>query len=325
MATRRLILTTTPAFWAASRAQAQTATFPDRTIRIVVAFPPGGPSDIIARSLARSMADTFRRPVVVENRPGGAGGTVGAEYVARSAPDGYTVILSGITHTIAPSVYPRISYDPVADFTPISMLGWSPLIVVVHPSVPVTTLQELIALARRQPGRLSYASTGIGTSVHLFNEQFKQAAGIDVLHVPYRGSGPAMIAIAAGEVQMMVEAIPAALPLVQGGQLRALAVTSAQRLPEMPNLPTVAESGLPGFEAGIWWGLFGPARIPPDILHSLNQAVQAALRDPEVRASFDRHGLQPTGNTPEEFARIVRDDVARFRRLAQEVGIRVEN
>ena len=324
MFSRRSILAGGSALIPLAQAKAQATSFPDRAIRIVVAFPPGGPSDIIARALAKSMSESFQRPVVVDNRPGGAGGTVGNEIVARAAPDGYTLALAGITIAIAPSVYPRVPYDPVADFTPISMLGFAPLIVVVHPSLPVSTMGELIALARREPGRLSYASTGIGTSVHLFNEMFKQAANVDILHVPYRGSGPAMVAMAAGEVQVMIEAMPAALPLVRAGQLRLLAVTSPQRLPEMPDVPTVAES-VPGYEAAIWWGLFGPGRMPADVVRVLNTAVHAALRDPEVRASFERHGLQQAPTTSEEFARIVREDVARFRRVAQEVGIRVEN
>ena len=304
---------------------AHAQSFPSRPLRIVVPYPPGGPNDIVARALARVMAETFRQPVVVDNRPGGAGGIVGTEFVARSAPDGYTLVLNGITHAIAPAVYPRLPFDAVADFTPVSMVGWAPLILVVHPSVPATSVAELVALARSQPGRLSYASTGVGTSIHLAGEQFKRMAGVDMVHVPYRGSAPAMVALIAGEVQVMIEAMPSALPAVRNGQLRLLAVTAPQRLPQMPDLPTVAESGLPGFEAGIWWGLLGPARLPAGVKAALSDAANAALRDAEVRASFERLGIQPLGTTPEVFAQRLRDDVARFERIARDVNIRVEN
>jgi len=324
---RRQILAGTAAAMIAdsARPHAQSQPFPSRPVRIVVPYPPGGPNDIVARALARVMAETFRQPVVVDNRPGGAGGIVGTEHVARSAPDGYTLVLNGITHAIAPAVYPRLPFDAVADFTPVSMVGWAPLILVVHPSVQATSIAELIALARREPGRLSYASTGVGTSIHLAGEQFNRMAGVDIVHVPYRGSAPAMVALISGEVQMMIEAMPSALPAVRNGQLRLLAVTSPQRLPQMPDLPTVAESGLPGFDAGIWWGLLGPARMPPDVTNVLNDAANAALRDAEVRASFDRLGIQPLGTTPEAFASRLREDVARFERIAREVNIRVEN
>lgn len=303
-------------------ARAQVAGFPNRLVRIVVPYPPGGPNDLVARAIARGMSERWGKPVVVENRPGGAAGVVGTELVARSEPNGYTLVLNGITHAIAPALYPRLPYDTAKDFTAVSLVGWAPLMLVVHPSVPAMSVAELIAHAKARPGQLSYASTGNGTSIHLASEMFKRMAGVDILHVPYRGSSQAMTGLVAGEVQVMIEAVPSAWPHAREGRLRALAVTSLERWPALPDLPTIAESGLPGFDAGIWWGVLGPAGIPAPILAELNAGVNAALRLPDARQALGRLGIQPIGTTPEAFEQRIRTDMDRFATLIREAGIR---
>jgi tripartite-type tricarboxylate transporter receptor subunit TctC len=302
----------------------QAGEFPSRPVRIVVPYPPGGPNDLVARAIGRGMGERWSQPVVVDNRAGGAAGVVGTEHVARSEPDGHTLLLNGITHAIAPALYPRLPYDTARDFTAISLVGWAPLLMVVHPSVQARTMAEFIELARAQPGRLAYGSTGVGTSIHLSAELLKQRAGLDILHVPYRGSAQAMTGLLAGEVQMMIEAVPSALPQVQAGRLRALAVTSPQRMPGLPDLPTIAESGLPGFEASIWWGVLGPTRIPAPIVDAVNRTVNASLRDAAVRQALAAIGIEPVGTTPEAFARRVSEDMQRFGEIVRQVGIRVE-
>jgi tripartite-type tricarboxylate transporter receptor subunit TctC len=303
-------------------AQAQVAGFPNRPVRIVVPYPPGGPNDLVARAIARGMSERWDKPVVVENRPGGAAGVVGTELVARSEPDGHTLVLNGITHAIAPGLYSRLPYDTAKDFTAVSLVGWAPLMLVVHPSIPVTSVAELIAYAKARPGQLSYASTGNGTSIHLATEMFKRMAGLDILHVPYRGSSQAITGLVANEVQLMIEAVPSAWPHAREGRLRALAVTSLERWPALPELPTIAESGLPSFDAGIWWGVLGPAKLPAPILAELNKGVNAALQEPEAQQALGRLGIQPIGTTPEAFEQRIRDDMARFATLIREAGIR---
>jgi tripartite-type tricarboxylate transporter receptor subunit TctC len=229
-----------PFLLSSAAARAQIAGFPNRPVRIVVPYPPGGPNDLVARAIARGMSERWGKPVVVENRPGGAAGVVGTEVVARAEPDGHTLVLNGITHAIAPGLYSRLPYDTAKDFTAVSLVGWAPLMMVVHPSISVASVAELIAYAKARPGQLSYASTGNGTSIHLAAEMFKRMAGVDILHVPYRGSSQAITALVANEVQMMIEAVPSALPHVREGRLRALAVTSPERWPALPELPSPA-------------------------------------------------------------------------------------
>jgi tripartite-type tricarboxylate transporter receptor subunit TctC len=320
MLSRRVVLAM-PALLSPMAARAQTAGFPNRPVRIVVPYPPGGPNDLVARAIGRAMNERWGRPVVIDNRPGGAAGVVGTDMVARSEPDGYTLLLNGITHAIAAGLYAHLPYDTARDFTAISLVGWAPLMTVVHPSIPARSVEELVAYINARPGKLSYASTGNGTSIHLATEMFKQMAGLNILHVPYRGSAPAMTALLAGEVQMMIEAVPSALPLVRTGQIRALAVTSPQRWPALPDLPTIAESGLPGFDAGIWWGVLGPARIPAPIVATLNEAVNAALKDEGTLRSLDALGIQPVGTTPEAFEQRIRQDRERYAKLIRDVGI----
>lgn len=311
-----------PVLLSSAAARAQVTGFPNRPVRIVVPYPPGGPNDLVARAIARGMSERWGKPVVVENRPGGAAGVVGTELVARSEPDGHVLVLNGITHAIAPGLYPRLPYDAATDFTAVSLVGWAPLMLVVHPSIPATSVAELIAHAKARPGRLSYASTGNGTSIHLATEMFLRGAGLDILHVPYRGSAQAITGLVANEVQLMIEAVPSAWPHAREGRLRALAVTSLERWPALPDLPTVAESGLPGFEAGIWWGVLGPANLPAPVLAELNTGVNASLQEPETRQTLDRLGIQPIGTTPEAFEQRIRRDMDRFATLIREAGIR---
>ena len=320
MPTRRTALSL-PFLLPLASAHAQGVNFPSRPVQIVVPYPPGGPNDLVARALARGMGERWTQPVVVQNRPGGAAGVVGTELVARAEPDGHTLVLNGITHAIAPGLYPRLPYDTAKDFTAVSLVGWAPLMLVVHPSLPVNNVAELIAYAKARPEQLAYASTGNGTSIHLASEMFKRMAGLDILHVPYRGSAPAITALVANDVQMMIEAVPSAWPQAREGRLRALAVTSAERWPALPDLPTIAESGLPDFDAGIWWGVLGPARIPPPLLTVLNGAVNAALQTPEARQTFVRLAIQPIGTTPDAFEQRIRTDMGRFATLIREAGI----
>lgn len=321
MLSRRAALSA-PLLLSCMTARAQVAGFPNRPVQIVVPYPPGGPNDLVARAISRGLGERWAQPVVVLNRPGGAAGVVGTELVARSEPDGHMLVLNGITHAIAPGLYPRLPYDTARDFTAVSLVGWAPLMLVVHPSIPVNSVSELIAYTKARPGRLAYASTGNGTSIHLATEMFKRMAGLDILHVPYRGSAQAVMGLVANEVQLMIEAVPSALPQAREGRLRALAVTSLQRWPALPDLPTIAESGLPGFDAGIWWGALGPANIPPPILAELNRAVNAALQTPEARRTLGQLGIQPIGTTPEVFEQRIRSDMDRFAALIREAGIR---
>ncbi|MBV7482163.1 tripartite tricarboxylate transporter substrate binding protein [Bordetella sp. BOR01] len=297
--------------------------FPAHPVRIVVPYPPGGPNDSIARALGQHLTAIWKQSVVVENRPG-ASGIIGSDVVARAASDGLTLMLGSITHAILPGLNPKLPFDPIADFTPVSLVGVAPMLVVVHPSVPAHSVKELIALAKTRPGKLSYASTGNGTSIHLITEMFKRDAGVDIVHIPYNGSGPAMAALIGGTVQMMIEAMPSALPQVQAGRIRALAVTSPQRSPVLPDLPTMSEAALPGFDGGIWWGVLGPAGLSDDLLRKINADVNEALKAPQVRERFAALGITPTGTTPEAFAQTLRNDSERYARIIRAANVTMD-
>jgi tripartite-type tricarboxylate transporter receptor subunit TctC len=310
---------------AAAHAGAQSAAdFPARPIRIVVPFPPGGATDIAARLIAERMGENWKQPVTVDNRPG-AGGNIGSDLVAKSAPDGYTLIM-GVTgsHAINTSLYAHLPYDPVKDFEAISQVAVVPNVVVVHPAVPARTLQELVALARREPGKLNYASLGNGTAAHLTMEMFKTAAGIDITHIPYKGSAPAVADLIAGQVQVMIDGLPSALPYVQAGKLRALAVTSAHRSPAAPELPTISESGYPGFSADAWSGLFAPRGTPQAVIAKLAMETQRILKLPEVRQRLAGLGAEAVGSTPAEFAAHVSSEIDKWARVVKASGARVD-
>jgi tripartite-type tricarboxylate transporter receptor subunit TctC len=309
---------------AAGTAHAQTDAFPAKPIRIIVPFPAGGATDIAARAIADKMSANWKQPVLVENRPG-AGGNVGADFVAKSAPDGYTLVM-GITgsHAINTSLYAKMPYDPVKDFEPITQVAVVPNVIVVHPSVSAKTLKELVDLAKRQPGKYDYASLGSGTAAHLGMELFKTSAGIFMVHIPYRGSAPAVADLIGGQVQVMMDGLPSALPHVKAGRLRALAVTSQKRSPAAPDLPTIAESGYPGFYADAWSGLFAPKGTPKGIVDKLAIETQRILKLPDVRERFAALGAEPVGSTPAEFAQHVQREIDKWARVVKQSGARVD-
>ncbi|MGO4394984.1 tripartite tricarboxylate transporter substrate binding protein [Variovorax sp. M-6] len=297
--------------------------FPNKAIRIVVPFPPGGATDAAARLVATKMSEKWGQPVVVDNRAG-AGGNVGSDLVAKSAPDGYTLVM-GVTgsHAINTSLYSRMPYDPVADFVAISQVAVVPNVLVVHPSVPAQSLAELVALAKREPGKLNYASLGNGTAAHLGMEMLKSAAGIDIAHVPYKGSAPAVSDLLAGQVQVMVDGLPSALPHVKAGKLRAIALTSLHRAPALPDLPTIAET-YPGFYADAWSGLFAPKGTPQAVVDKLSAEVQRILQMPEVREKLVALGAEPVGSTQAEFNAHVRREIDKWARVVKASGARVD-
>jgi tripartite-type tricarboxylate transporter receptor subunit TctC len=304
-------------------AAAQAGSFPDKPIRIVVPFPPGGATDAAARLVAVKMGEHWGQPVVVDNRAG-AGGNVGSDLVAKAAPDGYTLVM-GVTgsHAINTSLYSRMPYDPVADFIAISQVAVVPNVLVVHPSVPAKNLAELVALAKKEPGKLNYASLGNGTAAHLGMEMLKSEAGVDIAHVPYKGSAPAVSDLLAGQVQMMVDGLPSALPHVKAGKLRAIALTSLRRAPSLPDLPTIAET-YPGFYADAWSGLFAPKGTPQPVVDKLSAEVQRILKLPEVREKLTALGAEPVGSTQAEFTAHVKREIEKWAKVVKTSGAKVD-
>lgn len=297
--------------------------YPARPIRLVVPFPPGGPSDTLARALSQRLGERLGQPWVIDNRPG-AGGTLGADLVARSPADGYTLLLATTsTHSIAPVLQPKLPYDAAADFTPIVAVADAPGIVLVPKSSPATTLRELIELARRQPGRLSYASSGNGTIVHLSTEYFKAETGTFIVHIPYRGTALAMNDLIGGSVDLLFDSVLTGLPQAREGRVRALAVTSLRRSPLAPELPAVAEV-VPGYEAVTWFGLYGPRGLPAEATARLNEAVNAVLAEAGMRERLAHLGAEPTGGSAPDFARRVQAETDKWRRLATSRGILIE-
>lgn len=291
-------------------------------IRIVVGAPPGGSTDTLAREIAPEMGRLLGRTVIVDNRSG-AGGNLAADHVAKSAPDGSTLLLSFTSHTINATLYPRLPYDPVADFTPLTMVATSPSVLVAHPGLPAKDLRELIAWAKPRPGQLSLAIGGIGSSLHLAGEAFKLQAGLYIVNIPYRGTAPAIADVVAGNVPLMFAAVGNARALVAAGKLKALGVTSPARLPQFPGVPAIAEV-LPGFESSAWFGLFGPARMPPELVQRISDAARAAVRGEAFRKRLEADAGQPVGNAPEAFAAFVKADVARWAPLVRYSGARPE-
>ncbi len=297
---------------------------PPRTLRLVVPFPAGGPTDAIARLLAGPMGQSLGQAVVVENRSG-AGGTVGAEAAARSEPDGNTIVVTSIaTHGIGPALYPRLSYDPVRDFASIGMIHASPLVVAVNPGVAARSLADLVRLARERPGEIAYATSGNGTSPHAAGEMFAGEAGIRWQHVPYRGSAPAIVDVLAGTVPVLIDNLISTIEHIRAGRLRALAVTTPQRAPLLPEVPTVAESGFPGFAASSWMALAAPARTPEAAIGRLNLALNAALADPQVRQGMLALGATPVGGSPAELDAFVAAELAKWAAVVRRAGMRLE-
>ena len=298
--------------------------WPAKPIRVVVPFPPGGATDIIGRVVAAELNKAFGVSAVVENRAG-AGGNIGSELVARSAPDGYTLLIGTVgTHGINTSLYSKLSFDPVKDFAPVTLVATVPNVLVVHPSVQANSVRELVALLKSRPGRLNYASSGNGTSIHLSGELFKSMTGTFMTHIPYRGSSPAVADLLAGQVDLMFDNLPSSLQHIKAGKLRALGVTSAKRAAALPDVPTIAEAGVPGYEASSWFGLVAPAGTPPAVVQKLQQTLSKSLAAPDVREKLLGQGADPVGNTPEAFAQYIQDEIAKWAKVVRASGARVD-
>jgi tripartite-type tricarboxylate transporter receptor subunit TctC len=310
---------------AVASAQDPAAAYPSRTIRLVVPFPPGGVTDRLGRVLARKMQEDWGQPTVVENRPG-ASGMIAAEAVAKAAPDGYTLMMGHIgTHAINASLFSKLPYDPVRDFAPVSLLATVPNILLLHPTVPASSVPELIALARARPGTLNFASPGSGTSGHMSAELLKSMAGIDIVHVPYKGPGPALQDLLAGQVNMLFDTVASSLPQVRAGKLKGLAVTTRDRAAIAPDIPTMAESGVPGYEIAPWFAAFAPVGTPAPIVAKLQGEMARILAQPDVRNAFvNQQGMTLIASTPDELAAHVQHEIAKWARVVKQTGARAE-
>lgn len=304
-----------------SSARAQS--YPDKVIKLVVPWPPGGLVDVLGRVLGQKMSDSLGQPIIVENRPG-AGGNIGTDAVAKSPPDGYTLLVATSAHAMNASIYRTLAFDPVGDFTPIVLAARAASILVVNPSVPAKSLKELIALAQAKPGKLTYASAGIGTPAHLYAEMLKSRADIDIMHVPYKGAPPAMVDLLGGRVDMLFANMTVALPQIQSGKLRAIGITSSQRSPYLTDVPTLSESGLPGFDATQWLGILGPKSLPENIVVKLNAEANKALQAPDVKKALATHGMDVVGSTPKEFGDTLKADIARWSEVVKRAGVTMD-
>jgi tripartite-type tricarboxylate transporter receptor subunit TctC len=297
--------------------------YPKKPITIIVPYPPGGPTDIVARVVGQKLGERLGQQVIVDNRRG-AGGNIGAALVARAAPDGYTLLLGTTAHAINPSVFPALNYDILKDFSPVVLLTSLPLVVVTNAAVPAKNVQELVALAKSKEGQLTYASSGNGQSTHLAAELFKTMTGVSMTHVPYKGSAPALTDVAGGQVSVMFDTLLSAMPQIKSGRLKALAVTSAKRSASAPELPTVAESGVPGYEAVAWSGLLAPAHTPPEIVAKLNTEINVILSQPDVQKRFLNDGAEPLGGSPEKFSAHIGSEVRKWAAVAKLSGAKVD-
>ena len=297
--------------------------YPVRPVRIVVPFAPGGGTDILARSMAPRMSELLRQQVIVDNRPG-ASSQIGSELVSRAAPDGYTLLFVDTSFTSNPSLYPKLPYDAVRDFAPVSLLASAPVVLIVHPSVPVKTVKDLVALAKARPGELNFATGGAGSATHLGMELFKSTAAINLVHIPYKGSGPAAAAVVGGEVAMMFAGPSSAKPHVMAGRLRPIAITGETRNAALPVVPTFVESGLQGVDSGTYWGALAPAATPKEIVQTLNAAMARVLQMPDLRKRLADLAFEPIGSTPEEHALSIRTEIAKWARVVKQANIRLE-
>jgi tripartite-type tricarboxylate transporter receptor subunit TctC len=298
--------------------------YPAKPIRFIVPFPPGGSADILARAIGQKAGEGLGQSLVVENRPG-AGTAIGAEALARSPADGYAVMIGTVSsHAINPALNPKLAYDPVKDFTPISLVASIPFAMIVHPSVPAKSVREFISLAKSKPASLNYSSAGNGTSNHLAGELLKSMAGIDIVHIPYKGSAPALNDLVAGQVSLMFDLVLTAAPHVKSGAVRGLAVTGAKRSSALPELPTVAESGVPGYEVSAWFGIFAPAGMPQPVVQRLNADFVKALQQPELRQRLASQGAEPLTSTPDEFAAYLRSEIAKWAKVVKDSGMKVD-
>jgi len=294
--------------------------YPSKPIRFVAAFPAGGPSDIVTRAIGKRMAEILGQPVIVENRSG-AGGHIGADSVARAAPDGYTLLLGGSYLTIGPSLNKNLPYNPEKDLTKIGLVALNQYVLVTHPSVPVRDVRDLIRLAKARPGQLNYASSGVGAPPHLATELFNSMAKIKAVHIPYKGATPALTDLIAGQVDFYIGGIAGALPLAKSGRLRALAVTGSKRSSQLPDVPTIAEGALPGYEVATWFGVVGPGAMPKSIVDRLNEAVTGIVKESATSRYLASQGLEPTTSTPQEFAEFFRREIPKFAVIVKAAGI----
>ena len=298
--------------------------WPSKPIRMMVPFPPGGSTDIVARIVAQKLSERLGQSIIIENR-GGGGGTIGTAAVAKAAPDGYSLaVASTSTHVVAPGVYPKLEYDPVKDFAPVGLMAVSPYLLVVNPAVNAKSLKELVVLAKQQPGKLNYASAGIGSTTHLAMEMLKAATGTFMLHIPYSGNGPAGTAVVGGQVEILFGSLPALLPHAKSGRVRALAVGTPKRSPSLPDVPTVAESGYPGFDASLWLAIMAPAGTPQPVIDRLNKELVTLIAAPETREALDKAGAEPLSGTPAELAAMIRDGIPKYARVIKAAGVKPE-
>jgi tripartite-type tricarboxylate transporter receptor subunit TctC len=308
----------------AGSAPAAAQVYPSKPVRMVLPYPPGGGSDTIGRPLAQKLSESLGQQVVVENR-GGANGNIGMEHAARAAPDGYTIVFA-LTAQLAinPGLYGKVPYDPVKDFAPITLLGTGAYILVVHPSLPAKSVKQLVALAKAQPGQIAYSSSGSGSGGHLAAELLNSMAGIRMLHVPYKGGGPALMDLIAGQVQVLFSTQLASWPHIQSGRIRALAVSTAKRPASIPDLPTIAESGLPGYDSGVWYGVLAPAGTPRDVITRLNGEIIRALNQPDYRGLLVNNAIDPIGSPPEQLGQYIKSELVKWAKVVKDAGVRVD-
>ncbi len=324
--TRRsaVFLACASALWASALSPAlANSDYPNKPIRVVVPYPPGGPTDIVARVVAQKLQEQMGQSFIIDNKPG-AGANLGAEAVARSAPDGYTLVVATTAHAINPSLFSKLNYSITKDFAPISQLTSGPLVIVTTPSLPASNVKELIALAKSKPGALNFASSGNGQSTHLSAELFSAMAGVKMNHVPYKGSAPALTDVMSGQADLMFDTMLSSMPFVKGGKLKAVAVTSSKRSPSAPDLPTVAEAGLPGYEAIAWNGLLAPAGTPTEIIQRLNAELKKVLENPEVKQRFDAQGFAAKWDAPAEFGTFLQTEVDKWGKVVKTSGAKVD-
>ncbi len=313
--------TLTVALLAAASLPAHAQTYPSRPIRMLVPSTPGGSVDTLARTIAPRLAEKWGQQVVVDNRAG-AGGSIAGEMTAKAPPDGYTLMMGTIAATATNVSLQKINYDPLRDFAPVTLVATQNLMLVVHPSVPAKSVKELIAVAKAKPGQLSFASAGNGTGGHLSGELFKLLAGIDMLHVPYKGVAPALVDVVAGQVSMTFASLISGTPQYKSGRLRALAVTGAKRSVALPELPTMQEAGVKGYESSTWYGVIAPAGTPPEIINKLNAEIVGILKQPEIFERLSQEGAEPVGNTPQQFAAHIKSEIEKWRKVIQAAGIK---
>jgi tripartite-type tricarboxylate transporter receptor subunit TctC len=321
--TRRLLVQAIALTVAMSGASAMAQAWPSKPITLIVPFPPGGTTDVLARALAEKLSQSLGQPVIVESKPG-AGATLGADYVAKSKPDGYTLLVGAVHHTIATSVYKKLPYDFQRDFAPITTVALVPNVLVVNASTPAKNVTELVALAKAQPGKSTYGSNGNGTAQHLIGTQFQNLTGTQLIHIPYKGSGPLATDLLGGQITMSFDTVTPVLQHIKGGKLRALAVTTAKRSAALPDVPTLDEAGLKGFNIGTWFGVLAPAAVPKDIVARLNTEMVKVIQSPEFRKRMDEIGAEPVGNSADQMAQQIKGETEKFAKLVKDGKVTIE-